>query len=217
MRYLILIIILTLFAFEAFSQRTNLFKIGLGYPLITGVESDAAEQVTVTSFPMVSFEMPIPFEINRDDKVTLNPGVSLFYLKDEEVRNYTNTGGTRDFNNISFNGYLKAFYRVKLKRRSEAFVYFGGIIGGHIYTRTIGNEVIYSADQVNNLERDVNESGKEFFNTPYYGGIVGFQPNAKITNRYKLSVEAGYYPNFISLRTHDANALMVTVLVGINK
>ena len=218
MKYLFVIIILTIFTFQSYGQKTPKLKVGLGLPVFLGNEDGEDGMNKVSAFPTLSVEKPIPVKIKRDEKISFNPGVAFFYFKEKEEWENENAGGSKNLNNFSFNGYLKAFYKQPIQRRSNAFVYFGGIAGVHIFTQTIGTDKAHSINtEHGNFENDVKQSGKDFFNTIYYGPILGFRPNAKVTNMFVPSFELSFFPGFVSKQTgKKASAVQVTILLGIN-
>jgi hypothetical protein len=91
-----------------------------------------------------------------------------------------------------------------------------GPIGGvHLFSKTIGDQIRYLAgtDQ-HKLQVKVNENGRDFFNLFYYGAVVGFQPNAKITNFIKPSFEVAYYPGFVTRRDEQTGMIQFSLLIG---
>ncbi len=218
MKHLFAIIILTIFTFQSFGQKTSIVKVGLGLPVFLGNEESGTELNKVSAFPTVSVEKPISVKIHREEKISFNPGVAFFYFKEKEEWGNEDVGGSKNLNNFSFNGYLKLFYKQTIQKRSDAFIYFGGIAGVHIFTQTTGTEKGHSINtEHGNFENDVKQSGKDFFNSIYYGPILGFQPDAKITNRIVPSFELTFLPGFVSILTGEkASAVQVTVLLGIN-
>ena len=217
MKYLFAIIILTSLSFQSFSQRTQDIKIGLGLPVFLGNESGATETSKVNAFPTLSIEKPIPINIQRDEKFSINPGVAFFYFKESDILSNDLTLSSKELKHMSGNAYVKFLYQQQIQRRSEAFIYFGALTGVHFYSRTTGEKIIQSQnDQNSNFVEELDVSGKDFFNTIYYGAVAGFQPDAKITNKFVPSFELAFYPNFVSKQRGTASAVQVTVLLGIN-
>lgn len=213
MKYFIAIVLLITLSFQSFSQRTPDLKIGVGLPVFLGNESGATETSEVKSFPTFSVEKPIPIEFQRDEKISINPGVAFFYFKENE----NVTLSSKKLNHMSFNGYVKFLYQLQIQRRSEAFIFFGPVTGVHLYSRTTGKKIIQSQNVDNPiLNEDVNISGKDFFSAIYYGALAGFQPNAKVTSKFVPSFEFAFYPNFVSKQRGKASAVELTVLLGIN-
>jgi len=217
MKYLFSILIIIVLSLQGFSQRTNDLKIGLGQAIFLGNESGATGVNKINGLPTFFIEKPIAFTIDRDEKICLNPGIAVFYFHELEEWGDENAGGSKDLNNFSINGYVKLLFKQMIQRRSEAYIYFGGITGIHMYSNTSGEKIIFSQN-VNNpsFEEAVNKTGKDFFNTIYYGVVAGFQPNAKITALIKPSFEFAFYPSFVSKEIEKVSAVQVSVLLGIN-
>lgn len=218
MKYLFAIILLSVLTFQSFGQRTSNLKAGIGLPIFLGNISGETEISKVTSLPTFSVEKPIAIEIQRQEKICINPGVAFFYFKEKEYFSNSLTMSTKNLNHMSFNGYVKFLYQQEIQRRSKAFIYFGAITGVHIYSSTKGEKIIESQNEQNPyFKEDVNEKGKDFFNSIYYGAVLGFQPNLKITNKLVPSFELSFYPNFITKQTGEkASAVQISVFVGIN-
>jgi len=217
MKNLLTVIALTLLCFQGYSQRNPDMKIGIGMPFFLGNKSGETEISKLNAFPTVSLEKPIPIHVQGDEKISFTPGASFFVFREKEELGSEVAGKNNKLTHFSFNAYTKLVYNLMIQRRSEAFVYFGGVAGFHITTRTIGTEYIYSAGAGYDEENNIKRSGRDFYNNLYYGAVLGFQPNLKVTNKYVPSFELSFYPNFVTrLNEEKANAIQFTVLLGIN-
>lgn len=197
--------LLMFFGFNGFSQISPALKTGIGYPYVLyNDENEAPNLHTMTSFPMLSIEKPIPIEIRLKKSLSINPGVALYYYKEHEVKYDTikvNPNIKRDFklNQLTLNGYVKVLYQKKFAFPSEGFIYAGGIGGMHLITKTTGTKTVYGlTSEIPELTVNVNENGKPFFDMFYYGLVAGFQPNARKYNTVKVSFEVSWLPGFIS-------------------
>lgn len=223
MKTLIPFILLFFILFHSNAQKAADVRIGLGYPIISNVTTIPNVDLTVNSFPTLFIERPFPFQVGREEKISINPGLMFGYFK--EKQNWGNisqgmVGENTDLNHISFSGYAKFIYKQEIARRSEAFIYFGGLTGIHLFTRTFGTVSGTSTSQTSpTYSEDISESGKDFFNSIYFGPLIGFQPDAKITNRYKISIEVAYLPSFITVGEDSAedkaNGIHVSLQIGV--
>jgi hypothetical protein len=223
MKYLFALIILSFVSFQCFSQRTSDLKFGIGLPYAFGNENSneivsVNKTHTITGFPTLSIEKPIGFGIPREQKYSINPGLSYFFFKEKE----TNDEYYQELNHHSVNIYSKWLYQMKLQRRSEAFLYFGAVTGIHIFTKTKGttsNNTSNPNDPTNSF--DENKSGIDFYDIFYYGAVVGFQPNAKVTQMLKPSFEIKFYPGLVTRNTisnsSKQSTIELTVLIGYRK
>lgn len=223
MKYLLTLIILSFVSFQCFSQRNPDLKLGVGIPYAFGnVKGDQIVSVnkthTITGFPTLSVEKPIGFGIPREQKFSINPGLSYFFFKDKE----TNDEYDQKLNHHSVNIYSKWLYQMKLQRRSEAFLYFGAVTGIHIFTKTKGttsNNTNVPNSPTNSFP--VNTNGINFYDIFYYGAVVGFQPNAKVTQMLKPSFEIKFYPGLVTRNTignsSKQSTIELTVLIGYRK
>jgi len=203
----ILLAFVFLFAISNVSAQISPFlKSGIGYPYINYDDiSVSPDYRTLTSYPTISAEMPIPIEIRLKNRMTINPGITYYYFKEHEFKEHEAVGDltkSKDFafSHQTFNSYVKVMYQQKLSRVSEAFVYVGPIGGIHLITKTKGTKAIYGLSQeLPEFSLDVNENGKGFFGSFYYGLVAGFQPNARRYNMVKVSFEIAWLPDYISL------------------
>jgi hypothetical protein len=223
MKYLFALIILSFVSFQCFSQRTSDLKFGIGLPYAFGNgNSDEIVSVntthTITGFPTLSVEKPIGFGLPREKKFSINPGLSYFFFKEKELIDRDRVDVNNNLNHHSVNIYSKWLYQMKLQRKSEAYLYFGAITALHIFTKTKGTR-ISSGQNVEEplLEIEVNDSGVNFYDLFYYGAIVGFQPNAKITQMLKPSFELKFYPGLVTRKGDKQSTIEFTVLIGYRK
>ena len=223
MKYLFALTILSFVSFQCFSQRTSDLKFGIGIPYAFGnVNNDQIASVdythTITGFPTLSIEKPIGFGLPKEKKYSINPGLSYFFFKEKEIYDRDLVDVDNNLNHHSVNIYSKWLYQMKLQRRSEAYLYFGAITAIHLFTKTKGTR-ISSGQNVDEpiLKIDVNDSGINFYDIFYYGAVVGFQPNAKVTQMLRTSFEFKFYPGLVTRKTDKQSTIELTVLIGYRK
>lgn len=177
-------------------------KIGVSYPYVFGninkTGSNVDEKNVISGLPSLSVEKPFPIEHKRKNKFSINPGVAYYYFKEDIVWGNQTVGRDYKLNHHSVNAYSKFLYQAKFQGRSTGFVYFGGMLGFNLLTRTAGRKTSYGLNPNNPIiDVDVNESGKDFYGMIYYGAVVGMQPNSKVTNIIKPSFEAKFFPGLV--------------------
>lgn len=237
MKYLstILIIFLSIAATQSFAQKkikSPDLKAAIRYPYVLGNTEKGTEHNTITGFPSLSVEKPFPIEYKRRNRFSINPGLAYYMFKDDEVKgNIYYSGETMGTDVVgqdnklthhSVNGYIKFLVQAKLQGKTMAFVYFGGITGFHFLTKSIGTRTIYSNNADNPFdELKINESGEDFFNPFYYGAVLGFQPNAKITRVVKPSFEVKFYPGMVKRRERNnfvnENIVEASIMLGFHR
>lgn len=237
---IILVLFLSVLATQSYAQKkikSPDYKAGIGYPYVLGNTTNGAEHNKITGFPTLSFEKPFPIEYRRRNRFSINPGVSYYFFKKDEVRgnpDYSGGGTTGNsvvsqdikLNHLSLNAYSKFLVQVKMQGNTQAFVYFGGLVGMHLITKTKGTKTIKS-NNVDNPEDvlNINENAKDFYGPFYYAGVIGFQPNAKITNMVKPSIELKFYPGLVKRREivksasiyNNENTIEVSVYLGLRQ
>jgi hypothetical protein len=216
MKYLFAIIILSFVSFQCFSQRTSDLKGGIGYPYAFGNVNEDQNIHTINGFPSISIEKPIGFGRPKQQEWSINPGVSYYFFKETEDKGTETVGLYNKLNHHSLNVYVKWLYRKKLQRRSESFIYLGPITAFHIFTKTTGTNSFWGSSTPDhpNGEIEVNDSGINFYDLFYYGAVVGFQPNARVTQMFKPSFELKFFPGLVTRKTDKQSTIEFTLLLG---
>jgi len=220
MKPVIIFITLLLVGISAIAQISPALKTGVGYPFSLDNDQSIAPDVhTISSYPTVMVEKPIPIEIRFKNRLSINPGLAYYFFKENEVKGNTDKGKDFKFNHQTLNSYVKVLYQQKLVQNSEGFLYFGPVGGFHLITKTKGTKITYGLNQETPVvEVAVNENGKDFFGMLYYGGLIGFQPNVRKYNEIKLSFELAYVPSFVTKEVEgvktDVDFIQFTVMLG---
>lgn len=218
MKHIYALVILCLITIHSYSQRTPDFKAGVGMPYIFGNVDEEQNLHKIQGFPILSLEKPFAFGKFKYEKLSINPGVSYFFFKENEESGTEVVGRDHKLNHHSLNGYVKWLYQHKLHRRSEAFLYAGLQTGLHIYTKTTGTKISNGLNEEEPyLELEVNESGQDFYDLFYYGAVIGFQPNAKVTNFIKPSFELKFYPGMVIRKGGKESVIEFSVLLGFHQ
>ncbi len=220
------IILICFSAFQGVAQRkikSPDLKIGVAYPYVFANSTKEQEYHKINGFPTISVEKPISIEHKRRNKFSINPGVAYYFFKEEELWGTSTVGREYKLNHHSVNAYSKFLYQAKFQGRTTAFVYLGGIAGFHLLTKTIGNKTSFGLNPNQPIiDVAVNESGKDFFGGFYYGAVIGFQPNAKVTNVIKPSFELKFFPGLVKREDRKQNfnnemVLEASLFLGLHK
>jgi len=223
MKPVIILFTLILLSLTSLAQISAALKAGIGYPYnIDKDESISPDFHTVSSLPTLMVEKPFPIKIRLKNRLSINPGFAYYFFQEHELKGDTEKGKNFKFNHQSINSYVKVLYQKKLPNPSEGFFYLGPIGGFHLFTKTIGTKITYGLNlETPIVEVAVNENGKEFFDMFYYGGLIGFQPNARKYNMIKLSFELAYLPSFVTKEVEgvkkDVDFVQFSVLLGFRK
>lgn len=228
MKCIIAMLLACLLATATFAQRkikSPDLKTGIGYPYVFKNTTGGTDHHSINGLPTLSVEKPFSVEQNRKSRFSINPGLAYYFFKEDEVAgNIKYIGGTVNndvvgqdikINHQSVSAFVKFFYQLKLGRSSNAFAYLGPVTGMYLWTHSNGTKTIYSnnAQNPNNVLK-VDENAADFFDAIYFGGVLGFQPNAKSRNRIKPSFEVSFYPAYLSKRNEKVNMLQFSVLLG---
>jgi len=219
-----LIILLSFSAFQSTAQKKIQvpdLKIGVGYPYVFGNSTADQEYHTISGFPTLSVEKPFPILHKRQYKFSINPGLAYYFFKEKQDYGTQIVGREYNLNHHSINGYSKFLYQAKFQGRTTAFIYMGGIVGFHFITKTTGEKISYGLNPNQPIINvSVNEPAKDFYEMLYYGALVGFQPNAKVSNIIKPSIEAKFYPGLVkredrNQKFEDERVVESTIYIGL--
>jgi hypothetical protein len=223
MKYIYTIIVFCFATVQSFSQISPSLKAGVGYSYVLDKDESIAPDVhTITGYPTLSVEKPFPIEIRLKKRLSINPGLAYYFFK--EVKESYNPKYSVDYkyNHQSVNGFIKVLYQAKIRGKTEAFIYGGGIGGINLITKTKGARTVYGLNvEIPEYNVIVNENASDFFEMFYYGVVIGFQPNARKYNFIKPSFEIVYYPGFVSktketipITYADINMIQFTLYLG---
>lgn len=223
MKTLVVIVFLLALTFSGFSQISPAIKAGVGYMYVFDEDaSKSPDYHTIKGYPTISVEKPFPIEIRLKKRMSINPGLSYYYFKDDKLKGDTEEGKDFKLNHQSVNGFVKVLYQAKMAGKTEAFIYGGGIGGVNIFTKTTGTKYVYGLNvEIPEYDNPISENGRDFFKLFYYGVLAGFQPNARKYNFIKPSFEIAYYPSFVSkpleiypIAYNNISTIQFTVLLG---
>jgi len=223
MKFILILLSLLVITIYGFCQISPALKAGIGYVHVYDIDESTSPDVhSITGYPSVSVEKPFPIEIRLKKRMSINPGLAYNFFKEKKIAGDQTEGKDFRLKHQSINGYVKVLYQAKLPGNTEAFFYAGGIGGINMITKSKGTKITYGFNQETpEVEVDVNENGKDFFEIFYYGAMLGFQPNARKYNFIKPSFEVAYFPSFISktketipITYQDINTLQVSVYLG---
>ena len=223
MKTLVVIVFLLALTFSGFSQISPAIKAGVGYMYVFDEDaSKSPDYHTIKGYPTISVEKPFPIEIRLKKRMSINPGLSYYFFKDDKLKGDTEEGKDFKLNHQSVNGFVKVLYQAKMAGKTEAFIYGGGIGGVNIFTKTTGTKYVYGLNvEIPEYDNPISENGRDFFKLFYYGVLAGFQPNARKYNFIKPSFEIAYYPSFVSkpleiypIAYNNISTIQFTVLLG---
>jgi hypothetical protein len=223
MKFIYAVIVLFFVIAQCFAQISPDLKTGFGYSSVLDEdESVSPDYHTITGYPTFSVEKPFPIEIRLKKRLSINPGLAYHFFKEEKVIGDTENGKNFNLNQHSVSGFVKVLYQAKLRGKTEAFIYGGGIGGIHLMTKTKGTKYVYGLNvEIPEYDNPINENASDFFGMFYYGAILGFQPNARKYNFIKPSFEISYLPKFISkpketipISYADINMIQFTLFLG---
>ena len=223
MKFIYPVIVVCLATIQSFAQISPDFKTGFGYSYVLDEdESTSPDYHTITGYPTFSVEKPFPVEIRLKKRLSINPGLAYNFFKEEKVIGDTEDGKNFNLNHHSVSGFVKVLVQAKFRGKTEAFIYGGGIGGINLMTKTKGTKYVYGLNvEIPEYDNPINENASDFFGMFYYGGVLGFQPNARKYNFIKPSFEVTYFPQFLSktretipISYADINTIQFTLFLG---
>ena len=223
MKFIYPVIVVCLATIQSFAQISPDLKTGFGYSYVLDEdESTSPDYHTITGYPTFSVEKPFPVEIRLKKRLSINPGLAYNFFKEEKVIGDTEDGKNFNLNHQSVSGFVKVLVQAKFRGKTEAFIYGGGIGGINLMTKTKGTKYVYGLNvEIPEYDNPINENASDFFGMFYYGGVLGFQPNARKYNFIKPSFEVTYFPQFLSktretipISYADINTIQFTLFLG---
>jgi len=223
MKNILILLVLCAIALDGFAQISPDLKTGFGYSYVFDEdESTSPDYHTITGYPTFSVEKPFPVEIRLKKRLSINPGLAYNFFKEEKVIGDEVDGKNFNLNHHSVSGFVKVLVQAKFRGKTEAFIYGGGIGGINLMTKTKGTKYVYGLNvEIPEYDNPINENASDFFGMFYYGGVLGFQPNARKYNFVKPSFEVTYFPQFLSktretipISYADINTIQFTLFLG---
>ena len=200
----LLLCFLTLSSFAQLKIKSPDLKIGIGYPYVLGNVDETGDMDSyyapnsIVGMPTLSVEKPFPIEHKRKNKYSFNPGIAYYFFKEHQKWGNEVKGKDNHLNHQSLSVYSKFLFQKKFYGRNNGFAYVGAIGGFHLLTKSKGTRINYGLiPNEPEVEYPINESGKRFYGSFYYGAVLGVQPKSKITNVIKPSFEAMFFPGLV--------------------
>lgn len=200
-----------LFTLSVSGQKNENFKVGLALPIFT----KSNKNITISSSPVLSVEKPFSFDLNSKNSIGINPGLAYFKFFENEQPQEFGSGISTELKHRSLNTFLKLFYNIHINKLTNSYIYLGPVAGLHIATSTKGLVEYYSdAKKIPSLSKNINESGRSFFESTYFGYIIGFHPKSQSKYTVTPSFELSYFPNFVSIYNNPEHALQISIFLG---
>lgn len=183
---------------SAQGQEKTAINVEVGLPFFTKNKFESHYKHIIIGIPRVSIDRPFFIKIKEKEKISINPGLGYFGFKEKkESGGLGGLGGQSSglLNHTSFNVFTKASLQNNFSKNN---IYFGALVGLHFYTKTQGT-LTHQASYQNppiNTKYKINESGKDFFNSIYYGFFTGLKTKSS-SKVFIHSFEFSYFPNFI--------------------
>lgn len=222
MKRVCFLFLIFLFSIGISAQETPLIKIGAGMPIFFQQNfSDPGSGDLNLSRKRINLfaERPIPFCSNYS--FSISPGLGYFLFHENYNSDQSALGGSskNDLTHYAFSFYSKLLYHFTNNPEKSNHYYCGIVSGKYIYTKSKG-ESSWSMLQESHYigsDKKIDENGRSFFHSFYYGFIVGFDSKSKESSRLAPAFEFSFYPDFITVNDKRRSMAIISVILRIKK
>ena len=205
-----------LVALSASAQKHSVFNFGIGLPITFPEKTNSCSSISEISSKRLylSIEKPYYLKTGENNAFSIRPGLGYFYLNEIYESSPCALGGyyEHQYNRTSFNIFTKFRYDPVFKKEKFNNYYFGAVAGMNYITKTKGQYFSrFYHSTPSEYSGKVNESGKDFFNTFFYGFFAGFYPRMEKSTRIRPGFEISVYPKFYTLRDKQKSLGMFSV------
>lgn len=215
----ILLIILLLSVIHSFSQEKTIINLGAGLPIFFQHNFRAPQYGPYyMSLNRIHLIAEKPFSLGEDRKFSINPGIVYFVFNESAESGGLGAHSYKNANHkaIGFSG--RFFYQFRIKQKSRN-IYYCGLTGGkYIYSKSNGNSSWYRLEESKYIGGNsvIDNNGKAFFHSFYYGFTSGFTGLTKENARFAPAFEFSYYPEFMTLNDKKWPMALFSVILKIN-
>lgn len=204
MKHFYLIILFIFLPVLIFAQETPIINIGAGMPIFFNRNFDAHSGGThYMSFKRGNLfvEYPGLFHFTKNRIFNVTPGITYFTFNEYESGGGNGGGGSKKYKHQAVGPYVKLIFENPSNSQKNNW-YLGFVAGSYLYSRTTGNESWWALQQEGQVSgsKNVEGSGKSFFNSFYYGYFAGFRPFLKLTPILEPALEFYFLPNYANIK-----------------
>lgn len=188
-----------------YSQEKTIVSGGIGFPIIIDPYSFPALSYKISGINL-SIEKPLNFFQDKPIFCSVRPGVD--FTKFYEDFSSSGMGYWYEYEKYFWatSLYSKFLVGSTLKQENNFMIYGGTVFG------------VYFWSDIKELRKGrliSYENGESFFNSTYYGFLIGIQPDFPKT-LFVPKLELSYFPNYVTMIAKNRNAVKISILVNFN-
>jgi len=221
MRKAHLLFFLLLSFIQGFCQQKSIFSVSIGTSIYTKNEREYYTY-HLTGFPSIGIGKDFDFKVAEGILMAVSPGINYSRYKEGYESSSSALGGhsERNIKNSSLSTYSKVLLRLRTTKNPDAFISFGIIGGLHLLSKSKGRKVgvmYYAPDGPKHWDDEVDNNGKDFFKTGYFGYILELSPGMEKPTKIRPSFELSYLPGFAKTYEKSGGMIQFSVLLHFNK
>ena len=195
------------------AQRRAILNTGVGYFMYTDNISQAENIYSIKGFPNLFIEKPIYIPINQKDRFLVTPGLGYTKFKERGEKGDLETLDKLTLDHTSLKAYSKISYLAHFNRST---MYFGINPGYHFNSETEGTISFTSSreDAPEDFETIIENDGSGFFDSFFYGFVVGIYPGIEGPSRFEPAFEVGYYPQYINSTERKGDLIELSLIIS---
>lgn len=213
MKKIVNTLLLILLVINVYAQRRSMVNTGIGYLMYTDNISQAENFYSIKGFPNLFIEKPIYVPIKSKDRFLITPGFGYAKFKERGEKGDLETLDKLTLDHSSLRIYSKIAY---LARFNRSTLYFGLNPGYNFNTATEGTISFTSTreDAPEDFETIIENDGSGFFDSFFYGFVVGIYPGIEGPSRFEPAFEVGYYPQYINSSERKGDLIELSLIIS---
>lgn len=208
------------FSMSSFSQENTIINIGAGLPIFFGQNFiDPSYGSLFINEKRMHLFIEKPIALGSARKLSLNPGIGYFVFNESAESGGLGQHSYRNVNHKSYCLSSRFFYHFKIHPEKNNGYYCGITGGKYIHSKSTGDASWYRLEESKYLGGNIviDNNGKTFFHSFYYGFTGGFTGLTKENSRFAPAFEFSFYPDFFTLNDKKWPMGMISVILKTKK
>lgn len=211
---------LMFFSTNSFSQENTIINIGAGLPVFFQHNFRAQEYGPhYLSYNRIHLFAEKPFSLGAAQNFSINPGITYFIFNESAESGGLGQHSYKNVNHkaVGLSGRFFYHFKINPEKRNR---YYCGIAGGkYLQSKSTGNASWYRLEESKYIggNKVIDDNGKTFFHSLYYGFTGGFTGLTKENSRFAPAFEFSFYPDFFTLNDKKWSMGMFSVILKTKK
>lgn len=220
MKIIVLFSLLMLFSINSLSQENTIINVGVGMPVFFRHNFRAPEYGPYTlKYNRIHLFIEKPVSLGAAKKISLNPGIAYFVFNESAESGGLGQHSYREVKHKAYSISTRLFYHFRINPEKSNRCYSGITAGKYIWSESTGASSWYRLEESHYIggNKVIDDSGKAFFHSFYYGFTGGFTGLTKENSRFAPAFEISFYPDFFTLNDKKWPMGMFSVILKTKK